>query len=220
MDHYLCNRLGDDTNFDIVAIGSSWGGIRALGYILSRLPSDFAAPIVITQHTYRHAPLMLDSILQRQTPLYVKYPIEGEQLQAGMVYIAPPNRHVVIETRGQVSLSSGPKVSYSRPSIDVLFNSVAMAYQTRAIGVVLTGKLFDGAAGAQAIKAHGGRVLTQDPRTAEANEMPHAALQTGAVDFMLSLEQMASTLTSLVMIKGITTLFQGSMPGLPFVAPL
>jgi two-component system chemotaxis response regulator CheB len=212
MRKYLCNRLGEIANFEIITIAGSLGGIAALGQIVSELPADFPVPIVIAQHLYPEGSTYLPSILNQRTKLRVKLAEENDRLQPASVYIAPPNRHLFFKSKGVLSLSVAPKVNFSRPSADVLFESVAKFYQTGAIGVVLSGKLYDGAAGAQAIKAKGGRIITQDHQSSVAFDMPQAAIQTGSVDFVLSLEKIASALISMVMVTGISTLLGGSMP--------
>jgi len=212
MRKYLCNRLGETANFEIITIAASLGGITALGRILSELPADFPVPIVIAQHLYPGGSTYLPNILNRQTKLRVKLAEENDQLEPSSVYIAPPNHHLFFKSKGILNLSGAPKVNFSRPSADVLFKSVANFYQASAIGVVLSGKLNDGAAGAQVIKAKGGRIITQDEQTSEAFDMPSAAIQTGSVDFVLSLDNIASALISMVMVTGISTLLGGSMP--------
>lgn len=212
MQNYLSNRLSEHRNFDIVAIASSRGGVHALAQVISGLPADFPVPIVIAQHLSPNGRTFLPQILGRKTNLPVKLADDGEPIRPSTVYIAPPDHHLLLNSKESLSLSASPKVNFLRPSADVLFKSVATVYQERALGVVLTGCLYDGSQGSVVIKANGGRVIVQDPKTAEATGMPRAALKTGAVDFMVSLDQIAHTLISLVMIKGIMQLFTGSMP--------
>ena len=212
MRKYLCNRLGEIANFEIITIAASLGGIGALDKILSDLPADFPVPIVIAQHLYWEVPTQLATILNRRTKLHVKLAEEGDRLQPSVVYLAPPDHHLLFKSKGIVGLSLAPRVNFSRPSADVLFESVANFYQASAIGVILSGKLYDGAAGAQAIKAQGGRIITQDYKSSKAFDMPRAAIRTGSVDFVLSLDNIASALISMVMVTGISTLLGGSMP--------
>jgi two-component system chemotaxis response regulator CheB len=185
--------------FDVVALAASAGGLRALSELLTALPADFAAAIVVVQHLDpRHRSLMAD-ILSRRTPLHVKQAEEGDHLQAQTVFIAPPNRHLLVNPDGTVSLSQSELVHFVRPSADLLFESVAASYKDRAIAVVLSGTGSDGAMGVQAIKKMGGTVIAQDEQTAEFFGMPNAAIQTGNVDFILPLSEIAPALVTLVM---------------------
>jgi two-component system chemotaxis response regulator CheB len=149
----------------------------------------------------------LAELLNRRTPLNVCWAESGMRLQEGNVYIAPPDRHVLVSRSGLLTLSQSPKVQFARPAVDVLFKSVAQYYRERALAVVLSGFGSDGARGVEAIKQHGGRVLVQSMRTSRAFSMPMAALKTGCVDFTLSLHTIASALVSLVMAKGAAEFF-------------
>jgi two-component system, chemotaxis family, protein-glutamate methylesterase/glutaminase len=187
--------------FDIVALAASAGGLTALSRVLAALPVDFPAVIVVVQHLDpRHRSLMAD-ILSRRTPLRVKQAEEGEQVSAATVYIAPPNRHLLINSDGTLSLSQSELVHFLRPSADLLFESVAASYRQRAIAVVLTGTGSDGAMGVQAIKKMGGTVIAQDEGSAEFFGMPGAAIHSGSVDFVLPLDEIPAALVTLV-VKG------------------
>lgn len=184
--------------FDIVALAASAGGLNALSQVLSQLPADFPAPILIVQHLDpRHRSLMAE-ILSRRTPLQVKQAEEGDSLTAGIVYIAPPNRHLLVNPDRTLSLSQSELVHFLRPSADLMFDSVAASHKNRAIAVVLTGTGKDGAMGVQAIRKMGGTVIAQDEATSEFFSMPSAAIQMGA-DFVLPLSEIAVALVSLVM---------------------
>ncbi|MBE9126538.1 MULTISPECIES: chemotaxis protein CheB [unclassified Coleofasciculus] len=184
--------------FDIIAIASSAGGLKALIQVLSHLPTSFPAAIVVVQHIDpRHRSLMSE-ILSRRTPLQVKQAEEGDCLQGGVVYIAPPDYHLLVNPNGTLSLSQSETVNFVRPSADLLFNSVATSYKERSLAVVLTGTGRDGMMGVQAIKKMGGMVIAQDKPTSEFFGMPGAALETGAVDFVVSLVKIASVLEKLV----------------------
>ncbi len=188
--------------FDVIALAASAGGLTAISRILSALPADFPAAIVIVQHLDpRHRSLMA-SILSRRTPLHVKQAEEGDGLSPATVYIAPPNRHLLVNPDGTLSLSQSELVHFVRPSADLLFESVAASYQHCAIAIVLTGTGSDGAMGVQAIKKMGGTVICQDEESSEFFGMPGAAIQTGNVDFILSLEEISSALVTLVMKGG------------------
>ncbi len=187
--------------FDIVALAASAGGLTALSRVLAALPADFPAVIVVVQHLDpRHRSLMAD-ILSRRTPLRVKQAEEGEQISPATVYIAPPNRHLLVNPDGTLSLSQSELVHFLRPSADLLFESVAASYRERAIAVVLTGTGSDGAMGVQAIKKMGGTVIAQDEESAEFFGMPSAAIHSGSVDFILPLDEIPTALVTLV-IKG------------------
>ena len=185
--------------FEIVALAASAGGLAALSAVLSALPADFPAALVVVQHLDpRHRSLMAD-ILNRRTPLTVKQAAEGDHLSAGNVYIAPPDRHLLVNPDGTLSLSQSKLVHFVRPSADLLFESTAASYKDRAIAVVLTGTGSDGSLGVKAIKETGGTVIVQDEKTSEFSGMPSAATQTGQVDFVLSLEEIPLALITLVM---------------------
>ena len=187
-----------NTTFDIVALGASAGGIKAISRILSALPADFPATLVIVQHLDpRHRSLMAH-ILSRCTPLNVKQAQERDELAPGTVYIAPPNHHLLVNPDGTLSLTQSELVHFVRPCADLLFDSVAGSYKERAIAVVLTGTGNDGSIGVQGIKKMGGTVIAQNQESSEFFGMPNAAIQTGIVDFILPLEEIASVLVSLI----------------------
>jgi two-component system chemotaxis response regulator CheB len=137
-------------------------------------------------------------ILGRRTPLRVKQAEEAEQASPATVYIAPPNRHLLVNSDGTLSLTQSERVHFLRPSADLLFESVAASYRERAIAVVLTGTGSDGAVGVQAIKHMGGTVIAQDEDSSEFFGMPSAAIHSGSVDFVLSLDEIPTVLVKLV----------------------
>jgi two-component system, chemotaxis family, protein-glutamate methylesterase/glutaminase len=184
--------------FDVVAVAASAGGIGALGQLLEGLPPSFPASIVVVQHLDpRHRSLMAD-ILRRHTRLAVKQAGAGDQLAPGTVYIAPPDRHLLVNADGTLSLTQSELVHFVRPSADLLFESVAASYKDRAIAVVLTGTGSDGSMGVGAIKKMGGTVIAQDRESADFSGMPAAAINSGHVDFVLPLTEIASALVALV----------------------
>jgi two-component system chemotaxis response regulator CheB len=193
--------------FDVVVVAASLGGPRALGEILERLPAEFPAPILVAQHVAAHSPGYLPEMLAQRSRLAVRHPAAGEPLRAGTVYLAPPGRHLLVAAGGRCAVSDGPRVSFARPAADLLFASAAEAFGARVLGVVLTGLLFDGAAGAAAIRAAGGVVLAQDPATCRAPEMPRAAIRRGAVHFTLPPATIAAALVGLVAVPGTPALF-------------
>lgn len=191
-------------SFDVVALAASAGGLKAINMVLANLPAAFPAIIVVVQHLDpRHRSLMAE-ILSRNTALHVKQADEGESMQPGTAYIAPPNRHLLVNADGTLSLSQSELVHFVRPSADLLFESVAASYKEHAIAVVLTGTGSDGSMGVQAIKKMGGTVICQEIESAEFSGMPQAALQTKCVDFSLPLDKIAPALITLVM-KGETS---------------
>ena len=190
--------------FDVVAIAASAGGLNAINIVLANLPSEFPATIVVVQHLDpRHRSLMAE-ILARNTPLSVKQAEDGETMEPGTVYIAPPDQHLLVNSDGTLALSQSELVHFVRPSADLLFESVAASHKERSIAVVLTGTGSDGSMGVQAIKKMGGTVICQDVDTAEFTGMPLAALQSKCVDFSLPLDEIAAALVTLVM-KGETS---------------
>lgn len=183
-------------SYQLVAIGCSMGGMHALQTIFETLPADFPLPITVVQHRYRTSNEGLPQFLRRHSKLNVVDTTDKEWIKPGTVYLAPANYHLLIE-RGELSLSVDEAVAYSRPSIDVMFESAADAYGSGVIGVVLTGANSDGARGADRIKKRGGFVIAQDPKTAESPAMPQAAVDTARVDRILPLERIGPFLVEL-----------------------
>jgi two-component system chemotaxis response regulator CheB len=185
--------------FDVVACASSAGGLNALSELLSRLPGDLPAAIAVVQHLDRRHRSLVADILSRRTRLSVKEAEAGEKLAASTVFIAPPNRHLLVNLDGRCTLTDSELVHFLRPSADLLFESVAASFRDRAIGVVLSGTGRDAAMGVTAIKSMGGTVIAQDPKTAEFPGMPTEAVATGNVDFVLPLAEIADALVTLIM---------------------
>ena len=183
--------------FDVVALAASAGGLNALTHVLGTLPREFPAAVVVLQHLDpRHRSLMAD-ILSRRTALPVKEAAEGDRLQAGRAYVAPPNRHLLVNPDRTISLTQTELVHFLRPSADLLFESLAASFKERAIAVVLSGSGSDGAMGVKAIKRMGGTVIVQNAKNAEFSGMPEAAQATGLADFVLSLDEIAPALEKL-----------------------
>ena len=181
---------------NVVVVGASVGGVEALGRLVETLPEGFAAPVLMIQHVGSY-PSILPGLLQTRSRLPVAHGVDGERIADGHVYVAPPDQHMTLDGR-TLRLTRGPKEHHSRPAIDPLFVSAALAFGPGAIGVVLTGKLDDGTAGLQAIKQRGGVAIVQDPREAEAPSMPLSALQHVEVDRCVPLEALAGVLTEFV----------------------
>jgi two-component system chemotaxis response regulator CheB len=180
----------------IVAIGSSIGGLAALQTILPQLPAGLGLSVVIAQHRRPDPNSHLVELLSYKCALRVCEPEDKAPLEPDVVYVAPGDYHLLVE-RGNLALSVDPPVSFARPSIDVLFESVADAYGPNAVAVMLTSSNHDGAEGARAIKRAGGRVLVQDPRTAESPIGPKSVLEATRVDRVVELGDMAKTIVSL-----------------------
>jgi two-component system chemotaxis response regulator CheB len=184
--------------FDIIALAASAGGLRAITDVLSALPRDFPAALVVVQHLDpRHRSLMAE-ILGKRTSLLVREALDGDSLGPGVAFIAPPNHHLLVNAGGRLSLSQTELVHFVRPSADLLFESTAAAYKERAIAVVLSGTGHDGAMGVKAIKKMGGTVIVQDEKTSQFFGMPDSAQRTGLVDFVLPLPEIAPALRTLV----------------------
>jgi two-component system chemotaxis response regulator CheB len=163
------------SDIGLVVVGASWGGLAALTKLFSSMPAKFKAPILVVQHRSKHGDNLLASLLQDVTKLRVIDVEDKEPLEAGSVYIAPANYHVLVEDK-HLSLTTDPQVRFSRPSIDVTFMSAGDVYRSRTAGVILTGANDDGSRGLKHIVSLGGKAIIQDPATAESPVMPTAAV--------------------------------------------
>ena len=184
--------------YQAVVIGASAGGTAALRKILPFLPADFPLPIVIAQHLH---PLQDGAAIIHYaggSALTVKDAVEKESIRAGFVYFAPPNYHLLIEDDRTFSLSIDSKVHFTRPSVDVLFESAADACGASLIGIVLSGANQDGAEGLLRIKQHGGLTIAQDPQDAEAGYMPKSAIELASPDYVVKAEEIPALLMKLV----------------------
>lgn len=184
--------------FRAIVIGASAGGLEALKTLLPALRENLPVPVLIVQHIAPNSDSYLPTYLDERAPLHVKEAEDKEILLPGVVYVAPPNYHLLVEADNTMSLCAGHRVNYSRPSIDVLFESAADAFGPRLIGVILTGANQDGAQGLARIKKLGGVAIVQSPRTAVARAMPVAALEATQVDHVLPLEDIAPLLNTLI----------------------
>jgi two-component system chemotaxis response regulator CheB len=178
--------------YELIVIGTSWGGLEALSRLLGDLRDDVHPPIVIAQHRLAESEApVLGRLLQNHTRRVVSDPDDKTPLEQDHVYIGPPDYHVLVEN-GHLALSTDAPVNFARPSIDVLFDSAADAYGDRTIGIVLTGANSDGAEGLARIKDRGGVAIVQDPATSVKRAMPDAALAATAADAVLPLEEIAA----------------------------
>ena len=183
--------------YEAIVIGVSSGGMNAMKVIFSLLPKNFIIPIIIVQHIGARSDNQWIKLLNNNSKLYLKEADEKEKIEHGKVYIAPPNYHLMIERNKTFSLTIDERVNYSRPSIDVLFESAAEAYKNKLIGVILTGSNNDGTEGIKQIKEYGGLTIVQDPETAESSYMPASAIAAIQPDCILSLENIIALLIKL-----------------------
>lgn len=171
-----------------VTIGASAGGLVALKQIVSQIDKNFKIPIIIVQHLHPESDDFVAKTLDTFCHSSVLEANEKEKISEGKIYLAPANYHLLIEDDFTFSLTIDPKVNYCRPSIDVLFESAARVYNSRLIGILLTGANIDGAAGLKKIKSLGGITIVQDPKTAEVDIMPQSAVNLFQVDYILPLQ--------------------------------
>jgi two-component system chemotaxis response regulator CheB len=181
----------------IIVIGGSAGAMTVLTDLLPTIPANYPIPIVIVVHLHPRQDNAHIDRLNGLCALRVKEADEKEALQPGTIYLAPPNYHLLIEKDHTCALSIDERVNYSRPAIDVLFESAVQAYGPHVVGVVLTGANNDGAAGLRQIKERGGLAVVQDPRTAESTYMPQAALEATTVDHVLSVPEIGKLLAKI-----------------------
>ena len=183
--------------YQAIVIGTSKGGPEALEKILSALPADFHFPIVIVLHRNRASKEGMEKQLVSSCALIVKQAEDKEMVEEGHVYLAPPDYHLLLEDEHSLSLSADEKINFSRPSIDVLFESAADAYGENLIGILLTGANSDGAHGLKQIQESGGFTIVQDPKEAIASAMPMAALKCFTPDEIMSLQEIGKFLLGL-----------------------
>jgi two-component system chemotaxis response regulator CheB len=174
---------------ELIVMGASWGGLTALETVLRTLPREFGTPIAIAQHrAVDSGSGALSEMLSRHSGHEVCEPGDKDPIEAGRVYVAPPDYHLLVEPEG-FALSTEGAVHYSRPAIDVLFDSAADVHGEHLAAVILTGANDDGAYGIRRVRRRGGMTIAQDPETAERSDMPAAAIATGAVQHVLPLEE-------------------------------
>ena len=181
----------------VIAIGASAGGVEALSLLLGALPPAYPAAVIVVMHLSRERPSLLPELFQARCALPVREATDKEPVLPGAVYLAPPDYHLLIDPGPQLALSVDEPVLFSRPSIDVLFESAADEYRERLLGIVLTGGNEDGARGLAAIRAAGGLAAVQQPDTAQVGVMPRAAMERAKPEFILPLDGLATLLRSL-----------------------
>ena len=182
---------------EAIVIGASAGGVEALGLILPRLPAKFRPSLLIVLHLPRERPSLLVEIYEKRCALPIREADDKEPIEPGTVYFAPPDYHMLVERNRQIALSTEEPVHFSRPSVDVLFESAADVFGSRLLGVILTGANEDGAAGLHAIHRAGGVTVVQQPDSAKVPLMVVSALQRNPADFVLSLPKIAELLKGL-----------------------
>lgn len=185
-------------DFKLIVIGASYGGINALKDLLPQLCSLTDLPLVVVQHMKLDEKKLFVNHLNQLCSHKVKEAVDNDPIKDKHIYIAPADYHLLIEPSFELSLSKDDPVSYSRPSIDVLFESASDTYQSRLIGILLTGSNHDGANGIVTIKENDGITIAQDPNTAVMPTMPQSAIDTGKVDHILNLDAIPELLTSIL----------------------
>ncbi|MBB5402831.1 MULTISPECIES: chemotaxis protein CheB [Paraburkholderia] len=183
--------------YELVVIGGSAGGIEVLNVLLAALPARFAAAVMIVMHLPPDSPSYLVPALAHRCALPVLEPDAGELIQPGRVHVAPPGYHMLVEVDRTVALSTDAAVRFSRPSIDVLFESAAAVYGERLLAILLSGANDDGALGLERVRTLGGTAWVQDPASAGSAEMPRAAIARGAADAIFNPETLARRLAAL-----------------------
>jgi two-component system, chemotaxis family, protein-glutamate methylesterase/glutaminase len=184
--------------FDVVVIGASAGGLAALSAVLGGLPVSFPAPVALVLHLSPDYPSLLAGVLSRRTRLPVRWAEDGERMERGTVYVAPPDRHLVFGRDGAVSLLHSPPVHFARPSVDLLFASAAQAFGERTLAVILSGNGYDGSGGVAEVHRLGGVVIAQDEASSQFFSMPREAIQSGGVSYILPLSSIAPAVRRLV----------------------
>jgi len=187
-----------DTPFAVVVIGVSTGGVVALQRLLGGIPPSFPLPILVVAHISPDSGDGLPRLLDQVCPVRVKEGGDWVPMEPGVVYVAPPGYHLLVDRTGFLTLSLDPPECHARPSVDVLFESAAYAFGKGVIGVILTGAGFDGARGVSLIAERGGVTIVQDPEDAAADLMPRAALDAITPDHVAPLEGIAPLLQEIV----------------------
>ncbi|MEO5361002.1 MAG: chemotaxis protein CheB [Nitrospirota bacterium] len=185
--------------YEAIVIGTSAGGLDAVKTLCANLPADFSVPIAAVLHLHRNTKDDLITLLNREIRLTVKYAEDKEQIQKGCLFIAPPDYHLLIEDDRTLSLSVDKPVNYSRPSIDVLFESAADVFREHIIGIILTGANKDGSLGLRRIKERGGTTIVENPKTAQYSEMPLAAIAEAEVDYILDIDEITEKVMELLL---------------------
>jgi len=183
--------------YNAIVIGSSAGGLYVLISLLKELSVDYPLPIILIQHRSNENTEMFEEVLQHSCKMKIKQADEKENVIPGIIYVAPPGYHLLIEQDRSFSLSSDGPVKFSMPSIDVTFESAAEVYKRALVGIILTGASDDGATGIKTIKQNKGLTIAQDPNEAQFPFMPRAAIETGGVDMIWPIKNIQQFLLEL-----------------------
>lgn len=183
--------------YNAVVIGASAGGMDAINRLLKNLEASFKLPVMIVQHTSPDSDNYFVMYIQEKTCLVVKEVTSGDNISDGTVYVAPPNYHILVEKDKRLTLSTEEKINYSRPSIDILFETAAEVYYENLIGIILTGASSDGSLGLKKIKQLGGYCIVQNPKNAEHKLMPESAIRIANPDKILDIEEISEFLNKL-----------------------
>lgn len=179
------------TSVEAIVVGASAGGLNAMIKLFSDLPADLPVPILVVQHTRANEESLLAELIGAGTGLKVIEAEDKVEIRPCNIYIAPPNYHLLVEDKSTIALSTEEKVNYSRPSIDLLFESAVRVYRSKLAGIILSGANNDGSKGISMINRAGGITIAQSPESAEFKAMPLAAISTGNVKFILDICKMA-----------------------------
>jgi two-component system, chemotaxis family, protein-glutamate methylesterase/glutaminase len=185
---------GESENYQAVVIGASAGGMKAIRKLLEELPETFMLPVIIVEHLSPRSENYWIKVLKKECKIAVKEADEKEKIKKSTVYVAPPGYHLLVEKDFTFTLTSDERVNYSRPSIDVLFETASDAYKNTLVGIILTGANADGAEGLKKIKKAGGLTIVQSPETAEVDAMPLAAIKRAKPDYVLDIKEIADLL--------------------------
>lgn len=185
-------------NYKAIVIGASAGGMKTIGDILRELPLNFTVPIIIVQHLSPNSKGYMPNYLNKLTDLIVKEADEKEKILPGVIYVSPANYHLLVENNETLSLTVEPKVNYSRPAIDLLFETASDVYRDKLIGIILTGANKDGSLGLKRIKERGGLTIVEDPDSAAVNTMPKAAIAATTIDYILKADEITQKIIELV----------------------
>ncbi|OGU35262.1 MAG: glutamate methylesterase [Ignavibacteria bacterium GWB2_35_6b] len=178
-------------------MGSSAGGLEVMIKLLSELPQNFQLPFIIVQHRAKDERQLLEEVIQVRCKITVKQADEKEKIKPGTVYFAPADYHLLVEADMSFSLNSDMYVNYSRPSIDVLFETASEVYRDGLLGIILTGSNSDGAQGIKTIRMNGGTTIAQNPQYSLHPFMPQAAINTGSIQYILKVDEIKAFLLNL-----------------------
>ncbi|MEO6720632.1 MAG: chemotaxis protein CheB [Ferruginibacter sp.] len=187
-----------ERKYKAIVIGTSAGGLVALTTILQALPVYYPVPILVVQHRSKDQRDLLEEVLQSKCAIQIKQADEKEKIEGGLVYIAPPDYHLLVESDETISLSADEPVGFSRPSIDVLFESAAIVFRDKLAGIILTGANSDGSKGIEMIAKFNGTTIAQNPSEAQFSVMPKSAIETKKIKYILTLKEIQEFLLQII----------------------